>query len=62
MNLTINSIISGSIRIVIEQMAIIIACSILIILLVLDQDIKSYIPIIGAIFYAFLKFCLHLTS
>ena len=55
MNLTINSIISGSIRIVIEQMAIIIACSILIILLVLDQDIKSYIPIIGAIFYAFFK-------
>ena len=34
MNLTINSIISGSIRIVIEQMAIIIACSILIILLI----------------------------
>ena len=34
-------------------MYIIIACSILIILLVLDQDIKSYIPIIGAIFYAF---------
>ena len=59
-NLTINSIISGSIRIVIEQMAIIIACSILIILLVLEQDIKSYIPIIGAIFMLFLKFCLHL--
>lgn len=54
-NLTINSIISGSIRVVIEQMAIIIASSILIILLVLKQDIKNYIPIIGVIFYAFFK-------
>ena len=36
-------------------MAIIIASSILIIVLVLDQDIKNYIPIIGAIFYAFFK-------
>lgn len=54
-NLTINSIISQSTRIAIEQIAIIIASTILIILLLFKQDIKSYIPIIGAIFYAFFR-------
>lgn len=54
-NLTINSIIGQSIRIAIEQIAIIIASTILIILLLFKQDIKSYIPIIGAIFYAFFR-------
>jgi len=54
-NLTINSIIGQSTRIAIEQIAIIIASSILIILLLLKQDVKSYIPIIGAIFYAFFR-------
>ena len=54
-NLTINSLISQSTRIAIEQIAIIIASTILIILLLFKQDIKSYIPIIGAIFYAFFR-------
>lgn len=54
-NLMINFAIGQSIRIVIEQFALVLIGITIFILLIMDLNIKNFIPIFGVIFYSFFK-------
>lgn len=54
-NLMITSVIGQSLRVVIEQFAIVLVGIAIIILIVLNADISNYIPFFGVAFYSFFK-------
>ena len=54
-NLMITSVIGQSLRVAIEQFAIVLIGIVIIILIVLNNDISNYIPFFGVAFYSFVK-------